>query len=185
MNNRYKYLFKNMGIMTISNFSSKILVFLLIPLYTNLLTTDEYGTYDLIISTVQIIFPILTCNIVDAVMRFSIDSDVSKKEIATIGFKYICISIGIVGIAIIIGGMFGILPWIKELQLYVFLYYVSFIGNQYLIQFSKGMEKIKEMAISGVVSTFSVCIFNILFLYVFSLGIKGFFDSMYIFGHTN
>lgn len=44
---KYKYLFKNIGIMTISNFGTKILSFLMVPLYTNLLSTSEYGTYDL------------------------------------------------------------------------------------------------------------------------------------------
>ena len=41
--NRYRYLFKNIGLLTISNFSSKFLVFFLVPLYTNILTTEEYG----------------------------------------------------------------------------------------------------------------------------------------------
>lgn len=41
---KYKYLFKNVGLLTISNFGSKILSFLLVPLYTSLLTTGEYGT---------------------------------------------------------------------------------------------------------------------------------------------
>ncbi|HAQ8217931.1 TPA: oligosaccharide flippase family protein, partial [Enterococcus faecium] len=50
-----KYLIKNMGILTISNFSSKILVFLLVPLYTSVLSTTEYGTYDLTISTATLL----------------------------------------------------------------------------------------------------------------------------------
>ena len=73
MNTKAKYLIKNTGILTISNFSSKILVFLLVPLYTSVLSTAEYGTYDLAISTVTLLYPILTVNIVDAVMRFAMD----------------------------------------------------------------------------------------------------------------
>lgn len=65
MNTKAKYLIKNTGILTISNFSSKILVFLLVPLYTSVLSTAEYGTYDLAISTVTLLYPILTVNIVD------------------------------------------------------------------------------------------------------------------------
>ena len=51
MNTDYKYLFKNIGLLTISNFTSKILTFLLVPLYTNVLTTEEYGTYDFYVVT--------------------------------------------------------------------------------------------------------------------------------------
>lgn len=58
MNQRVKYLFKNLSLLTLSNFSSKILVFLLVPLYTSILTTEEYGIFDLGISTVSLLFPI-------------------------------------------------------------------------------------------------------------------------------
>ena len=75
------YLIKNMGILTISNFSSKILVFLLVPLYTSVLSTKEYGTYDLAVSTATLLYPILTLNIVDAVMRFLMDKESDKKAI--------------------------------------------------------------------------------------------------------
>lgn len=43
----YKSFIKNVGLLTIANFGSKILVFLLVPLYTNVLSTSDYGTYDL------------------------------------------------------------------------------------------------------------------------------------------
>ena len=92
MENKFKYLFKNIGVLMIANFSSKILVFLLVPLYTSVLSTTEYGSYDLAVSTATLLFPILTLNIVDAVMRFSMDCAVNKKTIATIGMKFISIS---------------------------------------------------------------------------------------------
>ena len=84
MQKRSKYLFKNVGILAISKFSSKLLIFLLIPLYTSVLSTKEYGIYDLIISTVQLVFPIITLNIVDGVMRYSMEKNVDKRECATI-----------------------------------------------------------------------------------------------------
>ena len=49
--NRYKQLMKNMGLLTIGNFASKLLSFLLVPLYTNVLTTKEYGTFDIVVTT--------------------------------------------------------------------------------------------------------------------------------------
>ena len=148
MENKFKYLFKNIGVLMIANFSSKILVFLLVPLYTSVLSTTEYGSYDLAVSTATLLFPILTLNIVDAVMRFSMDCAVNKKTIATIGMKFISIS------AI----LFGICMWI-------------------LIQFSKGLERVKDMGIAGVVGTFVTIITNILFLLVLKWGLIGFFFS--------
>lgn len=71
---RYKYLLKNIGLLTISNFATKFLSFFLVPLYTNILTTTEYGTYDIFNTTIGVLLPILTLNIQEAVMRFSIDN---------------------------------------------------------------------------------------------------------------
>ena len=68
----YKYLFKNIGLLTISQFGTKILVFLLVPLYTSVLSTSEYGTYDLFVTTINLLVPIVTLNLSDAVLLFNI-----------------------------------------------------------------------------------------------------------------
>ena len=140
-----EYLLKNMGILTLSNFASKILVFLLVPIYTSILSTEEYGSYDLAVSTATLLFPILTLNIVDAVMRFSMDKDYSKEKIACIGMKFISFSVILFGLGMFILDRFLLLPDIHGLELFVFLYYSSYAFNQFLIQFAKGLEKVKDM----------------------------------------
>ncbi len=45
--NRYKKLIKNTALITVGNFASKLLTFFLLPLYTAILTTAEYGVADL------------------------------------------------------------------------------------------------------------------------------------------
>ena len=174
-NNKSKYLMKNMGILTISNFSSKILVFLLVPLYTSVLSTAEYGSYDLAISTATLLYPILTLNIVDAVMRFSMDQACDKKAIASIGFKFVSISVAVFGLGMYALNAIKLWPDINGLELYIFLYYISYIFNQFLIQFAKGLEKVIDMGVAGAVSTAVTLAGNILFLLVFKWGLTGFF----------
>ena len=173
--NKTKYLLKNVGILTISNFASKILVFLLVPLYTSVLTTAEYGSYDLAVSTATLLYPILTLNIVDAVMRFSMDKDYSKEKIASIGMRFVSISIILFGLGMLILDRFTLWPDIHELELFVFFYYVSYVFNQFLIQFAKGLERVNDMGIAGVICTIITLAANILFLLVFKWGVVGFF----------
>ena len=123
------YLIKNMGILTISNFSSKILVFLLVPLYTSVLSTKEYGTYDLAVSTATLLYPILTLNIVDAVMRFLMDKESDKKAIASIGLKYVSISSVLFGFIMLFFYITGIWSDINGLEGYIFSYYISYVIN--------------------------------------------------------
>ena len=44
--NQKKELIKNTLIISIGKFSTQLVSFLLLPLYTSLLTTSEYGAYD-------------------------------------------------------------------------------------------------------------------------------------------
>ena len=183
MENKYKYLIKNTGILTIGSFSSKILAFLLVPLYTNVLNTKEYGTYDLITTTIQLLIPIISVNIIEALMRFLLDSENNKKEIWAIGLKYINLSIIIFLILIYINIKCKI--W-YDLSLYsatVILYYITYIIYQFLIQFGKGIEKVKEIACAGVISTIGIVAFNILFLLIFDFRLYGFFAA-YILGQA-
>jgi len=170
-----EYLLKNMGILTLSNFASKILVFLLVPIYTSILSTEEYGSYDLAVLTATLLFPILTLNIVDAVMRFSMDKDYSKEKIACVGMKFVSFSVILFGIGMFILDRFLLWPDIHGLELFVFLYYSSYAFNQFLIQFAKGLEKVKDMGVAGVISTIITLVANILFLLVFNWGLTGFF----------
>ena len=64
MNHKYKNLLSNVSLFTISNLGSKVLTVLLVPLYTSVLSTEEYGIVDLIISTISLLLPILTCSII-------------------------------------------------------------------------------------------------------------------------
>ncbi len=175
MNQKYKYLFKNVGLLTISNFASKILVFLLVPLYTSVLSTAEYGTYDLAISTAILLYPLLTLNIVDAVMRFTMEKSKNKDTIAKIGFRYIISSCFIFGILLFIFNKTHLWNGIYGLEIYIFFYYISYAFNQYLIQLAKGLEKVSDMAIAGVIGTVTIVIANVLFLIVLKAGLKGFF----------
>ena len=174
MNNKNKNLLNNIGILTISNFSSKILVFLLVPLYTRVLSTSEYGIYDLVITTISLLFPIITCNIIDAVMRFMMDNHYKKNDVVTIGIRYISFGILIFLIFLIFIKKLNYII-ISDLYMYIFLYYVFYSLYQYMIQVSKGLEEVKYMGIAGVLGTVSMIIFNLLFLLVFNLKINGFF----------
>ncbi len=59
---QYKYLAKNIGILAISQFGVKLLSFFLVPLYTSILTTEEYGIYDLFSTTILLLIPFVTLN---------------------------------------------------------------------------------------------------------------------------
>ena len=71
---KYQYLAGNIALFSVSNFVSKILVFLLVPLYTNVLTTYEYGIADILQVTLLLLVPAVTVNMGEAALRFGIEN---------------------------------------------------------------------------------------------------------------
>ena len=175
MNDKVKYLIKNTGILTVSNFASKILGFFMVPLYTGILSTKEMGIYDLIISSIGLLVPILTLNITDAVMRFSMDKTLSVNKVASIGLKYNTVSCSLALLFLIAIRVLNIFPEMAHYEIAAYLCFVLSVFNQFLIQFAKGLERIKDMAIVGVLGTIITISSNIICLVFLRWGLTGFF----------
>ena len=101
---KYKYLAKNIGLLTLSSFATKLLSFFLVPLYTSILTTADYGTYDLFNTTVGVLLPILTLNVQEGVIRFAMDKDYDREAIVTVGMRHLLIGSVIIAAALGING---------------------------------------------------------------------------------
>ncbi|MBR5112834.1 MAG: oligosaccharide flippase family protein, partial [Clostridia bacterium] len=175
MKHRTKNLIKNTGILTLSSFASKLLSFFLVPLYTSVLSTEEFGNYDIILSTLTILLPLVTLNISDAVMRFTMDKEKEPDKAASVGLWF---TLSGIAIAIILSSVVGFTPLIKYvsgLRVISVVFFAALAFNSYLTQLAKGKEKVLDMGIAGIIGTATAIITNLLFLLVFRMGLKGFF----------
>lgn len=172
---REKYLLKNIGLLTISNFGSKILNIFLVPLYTNFLTTGEYGTYDLYATTILLLMPLLSLDIVEAVMRFALDKKNDPNDVLAIGLRKVSIAIIICASLAGINRCFNFIPIFSDYWYFLILLFTGNIVYDLLSQFSRGIEKISTVAAAGFLNTLSVLIFNLFFLLFLRLGLIGYF----------
>jgi O-antigen/teichoic acid export membrane protein len=83
---RYTYLAKNIGLLALSNFATKTLSFFLVPLYTAVLSTSDYGIYDLFYTTVGVLLPILTLNIQEGVLRYALEKILIRMRLLPLDF---------------------------------------------------------------------------------------------------
>ena len=98
--NRSRYLLKNTVIFAIGNFSTKLIAFFLVPFYTYVLTTEEYGVVNLIFTLATLIGPLLMLNLQDAVRRFALENNADHKAILTV--EWIIVIVGyIIGLILI------------------------------------------------------------------------------------
>lgn len=173
---KYKYFAGNLALFTISNFVSKILVFLLVPFYTNILTTADYGIADVMQTTLLLLVPALTINMGEAALRFGIDRSEKRSEILRIGLKYVfgaCLVVAVVS-AVSIAFVKPSVRW------YLFLFIFLFMTNslyEFLILFFQGCEKVKIVVCGSVSSTFILLVSNIIFLLVVKIGLNGYLLS--------
>lgn len=175
--NVYKKLLKNSGIFAIANFGSKLISFILVPYYTYVLSTKEYGTIDMIMTTVSLLLPLITLNVFDATLRFTIKSSYSAKSIFTTSIISTIISNLLFFIA------YPLISRIEIFQSYlIYLYLILlFQGiNSVLAQFSRGIGSVKVFAANGLINTTVILILNIILLSKFRMGIKGYLISVII-----
>lgn len=176
--NKYNYLAKNTFLFTISSFGSKIVVFLLVPLYTSTLSTADYGISDLITTTTTLVVYIFTINIADSVLRFAIDQKNNQISYLSYGLKVLFCGSLIFGIITIAIWHFKILEW--DDFCYVFLFLQFFVNASYQIvsNYLRAVDDIRAVASSGILTTVVTVLSNILFLLVLQKGLWGYLFSM-------
>lgn len=171
MNSKHVRLVKDTIIFAIGNIGSKIILFFLVPLYTNVLSTEEYGVADLVFTVSQFLVPFVSLVIFDAVIRFGLSKEEKPKDVLVT--SCFVLSIGTL-VTIILTPVFRLYeplsPWRWYLCVYVIL---TMIGNVEL-NYLKVLERNKMYTSISIVHTAVMAVSNIVFLTVFKLGVRGY-----------
>lgn len=172
---KYKYFLKNIGLMTLSNFASKILSFLLVPLYTSVLSTADYGLYDIYTTTAFLLVPLLSGAVSQAALRFSMDATSDRSQVFSEAIRtFIQASLVIVAV-VAINCWLNLIPLFNEYPCYFVLYYVFCLLSDILLSFARGIDRIFDVAIAGIISSAVIIILNVTLLLIFPMGVSGYF----------
>lgn len=169
---RGRYLAKNTAIFAIGNIASRLISFFLVPLYTNILTTAEYGVVDLVNTLCTVLAPILILNINEAVMRFALDKGANYKKIMSTGLT---VFVGAILFGILVIPASSLFSEVAPYSTYIYFYTVTLAGSQLFLCYLRGKENIAFYSVGSVLQTMTIALFNILFLAVLHKGIKGYF----------
>ncbi|HGF7940858.1 polysaccharide biosynthesis C-terminal domain-containing protein [Enterococcus lactis] len=173
--NKYKRLISNSLIFAVGNFGSKILLLLLVPFYTFQLTTSEYGTADLVTTTINMLLPIVTLSIYEATLRFTIGEDENRQYLTLKNSFLLLFLASIVFIlAITIINLKIKIPYSEFIIIIIVLQGFQNILAQYV----RAINKIKIYAINGIIMSLVLAISNIIFLKFLSFGVDGYLLSI-------
>ena len=167
-----KYLMKNTIIFAIGNFATKLITFLLVPLYTNVLSTEQFGTVDLLYTICSFLIPLFSFNITEAILRFSLDKNSKNNKITSIALVSILF---LVLTSIVMIPILGLFDDFSNYKVLFYFYMITFGTSQIFLINLKGQEKLKLFSIGNFIYAASVSILNIIFLLVLKMGINGYF----------
>lgn len=171
---KYKQVLKNAAMFMLSKFIPKTIAFFLIPFYTTFLTTYEYGVSDFINISISLLMPILTLNIRDAVLRFSLDKKYDSKQIFSISQLIILFDFIVLAIFTTIELSFNLfnIPF-AYLIFFDILILLNSVYDNYS-SFCKAIEKVNVIVVASIVNSIITLLLNIFLIAGLKLGLLGF-----------
>lgn len=166
-----KRLIKNTGIIAIGNLSTKLVSFFLLPLYTSILTTEEYGIVDYIVSCAAFAVPFITMLMDESMFRFLIDCKTEEDKARVISMSLVIILCG--------GGLFlgvagPVLLYIKyQYTFYVVLYVLTSVLNIMTSALLRGIGRTDYYAACNFLTSLIKILLNVLMIAVMRMGVEG------------
>ena len=176
MNNKYRVLLSNTLVFAIGNILVKIISFLLMPLYTSALTTEQYGVAELLNSLTEIVLPLATLCIIEALYRFSIDDDADYQKLFTNSLVVVFSG----NVLVIIFCLIWFYVFGYQYALHFCLLYVTASFYKLTTQFARGLGYVRRYVLYGILNSLILIFSNIILLVVFEGSIEAYLLSFSI-----
>lgn len=176
MNNRKeaKQLLINTALIAFGNLGAKLISFLLLPLYTSILTTSDYGIYDFIITISTFLTPVVSLSLYESLFRFLIEAK-QKEDDEKVKNVISCSILLTLICEVIYFGISMIIFFISKINYIpiLTLYVVSGILYLFSISLLRGIGQVKFYALySGIKNALQV-LFSYVSVAKLNLGING------------
>ena len=173
---RQKDLAKNTAILTVGKVCTQCISFFLLPLYTAILSAEDYGTFDLFVTYATLLLPLINWQLDQGLFRFMLDyrgnKDEQKKLFSTLLLSSTAQNIIYVVLFICIE------PFLKIKNAYFLLLYVVLqVYNALFLQFVRGLGYSIKYTIASFISASATAVLNVIALVFLRMGLQGLFVS--------
>lgn len=177
MNEKYKELIGNSLLFMFSYICAKGIMFFLVPLYTAHLSAEELGVAELVVTSSNLLLPIVTLGISNAVFRYAMDETNRKSEVLTIYVIVLFISIPV---CFAITRFSYLIPSLEKHSVYLFLLILSSGIYDSLSLYVKANSETKLFAFAGIVYVLILLTTTVLLVIHYKLGSYGYVLSIVI-----
>lgn len=167
---------KNTAILTLGKICTQCISFFLLPLYTAILSTEDYGTYDLLVTYATLLLPLVNWQFDQGLFRFMLDQRGNRAEQGKL-FSTLLVSSTIQSVVYIVLFL-CIEPLLKIENAYFLLgYVVLHVFTALFLQFVRGLGYSAKYAVASFISATSTAAFNVVALVFLRMGLQGLFLS--------
>lgn len=167
-----KELAKNTAIISIGKICTQVVSFLLLPIYTGILSTKEYGAVDLIITYTALLLPIVTLQLEQALFRFLLEERENSNGIKIVLSDVCSINIFVIFLFSII--FYIVSPFIQsDYKFYLLLNLITSAYSAMMLQAARGLGDNVTYAVGSFLSAATIIILNILLIVGLQLGARG------------
>ena len=168
-----KALIKGTGIYAIGTIGTKFLSFIIVPIYTYYISTGEMGIYDILLSTVNLLVPVVTIQISDAAYRYIIRED-ADSALYIRNTYYVLLTNCAAAFALIL--LFNMLHSIPHCLLFAPLLCLTCIMET-MQKLLRALKKQFLFAISGIIYSIIFLSLNVFQVCYLRTGIEGMLKS--------
>ena len=153
------------------------------PLYTRVLSTEEYGITNTIVDMGNLLIPLITLGIVNAIIRFGLEKNIRKSDVFSTGFFMILLGgVTLFCLQPVLVPILSPLMQLMEMssehvsQNLLLLVVFSFTSAMRSLchQFVRARGMVRLYAVNGILSTALTILFNIIYLVVLRWGVVGY-----------
>ena len=170
--NKYTKLAGNTMIFAISSFSSKLLTLIVQPFLTYAMRdVQSMGVSKLLSQVANLLIPLVSMGMSNAIIRFGLDKGNSKKQVFTNGLLTILLGWAAL---LLFWPLLRQVPGIGAYEVYLCVYVLTSCLRTLCTQFIRSRELNRLVGVDGVLCTFATLMFYVLYLVVLDMGAEGY-----------
>ncbi|PGN11568.1 hypothetical protein CN959_04420, partial [Bacillus cereus] len=174
--NYLKQFIKTSGVFFIGNTLTKLIGIFLLPLYTSKINPESFGYYDLTISLINLVIPILFFQVWDGIFRFTFDYEKVADKYAVISNGIMIQIFGALLYSITFFVVTSSLNYSIEYKYLIFIQGVLFAFQYYYNFVARSFSKNTLLVATGLLNSIISILINVILIVIYSMGI----ESLYI-----
>lgn len=173
---RSRSLLSDTVVLAFGTLGGRVVGILLLPLYTYCLTRTEFGTVELITTSVDLVLPLLFLSVSEAVLRFAMLREESAGDVLRTALTFVA------------GGSVATVACAAVAALWWSPAHVSLVAAIIIVQavtvvlgaWGRATGRVRVYALSGVAQALAIGCANVVLLLGMDLGVAGFLTSLLI-----